>query len=112
MDYETHNGNFYLAPDYDAITATVAYQDALPFMSIDAHILDHQDDTQQEEEPNRDEILNRRSNKIALEWLDKQEDNNKECSPNLFFPICNMVYCNKEGDMSRAMSPGHCNRRC
>ena len=27
-----------------------------------------------------------------MEWLDKQEDNNKEFSPNLFFPICGMVY--------------------
>ena len=28
-----------LAPDYDAITAKVAYQDALPFMSTDAHMM-------------------------------------------------------------------------
>ena len=27
-----------------------------------------------------------------MEWLDKQEDNNKEFSPNLIFPICGMVY--------------------
>ena len=43
-----------LAPDYDAITAKVAYQDALPFMSTDAHMMGHQDYTQQEEEANRD----------------------------------------------------------
>ena len=81
-----------MAPDYDAITATVAYQSALPFMGIIyAHKLDHQDDTQQEEEPNRDEII------TALEWLDKQEDNNKECSPNLFFPICSMMVYMQQG---------------
>ena len=52
-----------LASDYDAMTAKVAYQDALPFMSTDAHMMGHQDYTQQEEEANRDKYSTREETK-------------------------------------------------
>ena len=95
--YSSHGGKFYLAPDFDVVEATVIVLNALPFITIDAHVKGHQDESKQEEELSRDEILNIRSDQLATEWLTYQEDNPKKFIPHTFLPIPYMSYL-KQGD--------------